>query len=61
MYLIYSALNEQTNNDRDDCPPPTEQNERLLRYQAYLETCARYSHYITEVQRYFPGWVPGFR
>jgi hypothetical protein len=60
MYLAYSALQTAGNNNDDQTPTLTP-NEQLLRYKAYQQTCTKYSHYIAEIQKYFPGWMPKFR
>ena len=59
MYLAYSALNQQA--EANGNYPAQINNELLLRYQAYLDTCSKYSACIAEIQKYFPGWVPKFR
>ncbi|HEY9000906.1 MAG TPA: hypothetical protein VIM89_06115 [Mucilaginibacter sp.] len=58
MYLAYSAL--RTPSDQSGNHPETNP-ELLLRYQAYLNACNRYSTHIAEIQKYFPGWLPKFR
>lgn len=60
MYLAYSALQTAGNNN-DDQTLNSKPTEQLLRYQAYKQTCTKYSHYIAEIQRYFPGWMPKFQ
>ena len=58
MHLAYSALRP------DACPDgnqPETNSELLLRYQAYLNACSKYSNHIAEIQKYFPNWQPKFR
>jgi hypothetical protein len=59
MHLAYSALNQQSEANGNH--PAQINNELLLRYQAYLNTCSKYSSHIMAIQKYFPGWVPKFR
>jgi hypothetical protein len=59
MYLAYSALNQQAETNGNH--PAQINNEILLRYQAYLTACSKYSSHIAEIQKYFPGWIPRFR
>ena len=56
MHIAYSALNQTSNQNQTNYP--ANQNERLLRYQAYQHTCHKYSSHIAEIQKYLPGWVP---
>ncbi len=58
MYLAYSALRPCAEPDGNQ---PETNPELLLRYQAYLNACSKYSTYIAEIQKYFPGWQPKFR
>jgi hypothetical protein len=64
MHIVYSALNQpnaaavfssEPNIDNSDLPEP------LLRYQAYLAACQKFSKEITAIQKYSPGWQPAFR
>lgn len=59
MYLAYSALNHQTEQSTQQLYFPD--NEVRIRYQAYQETCNKYSTHIAEIQKYFPNWSPQFR
>jgi len=60
MYIAYSAL--QTASQRN-APIQTEpqNNELLLRYQAYQSTCQKYHREIAAIQQYLPGWTPAFK
>jgi hypothetical protein len=60
MYIAYSAL--QTANQHN-APIQTESqnNELLLRYQAYQSICQKYQREITAIQQYLPGWTPAFK
>jgi hypothetical protein len=58
MYLAYSALRLPAEPNGNH---PDQETEILLRYRAYLNVCSKYSHYIAEIQKYFPGWVPHFK
>lgn len=58
MYLAYSALRPCAGPEGNH---PETNPELLLRYQAYLNACSKYSAYIAEIQKYFPGWQPKFR
>jgi len=60
MHLAYSAIN-QTNNHLQSSQQPQISNERLLRYQAYQQTCEKYRHEIAAIQKYLPGWLPKFQ
>jgi len=59
MHLAYSALNVSSNSRpqtiKRDRPAD---NEKLLRYRAYLAACHKYSREIAEIQQYMPGWLP---
>jgi hypothetical protein len=55
---MYSAL--RTPSEPNGNHPETNP-ELLLRYQAYLNTCSKYSSDIPEIQEYFPNWHPRFR
>lgn len=57
MHLAYSAIS-QTNNNQNLSQTD---NERLLRYQAYQQTCEKYRHEIAAIQKYLPGWLPKFQ
>jgi hypothetical protein len=57
MHLAYSAISTDNQHQQQD----KIQNERLLRYLAYLVTCQKYRREITAIQKYLPGWVPEFR
>ncbi|MES2107903.1 MAG: hypothetical protein V4577_04100 [Bacteroidota bacterium] len=54
MHLAYSAIS-QTNNNRHQMQTD---NEQLLRYKAYQQTCEKYRHEIAAIQKYMPGWLP---
>ncbi|MGZ3751962.1 MAG: hypothetical protein ACXVA2_21965 [Mucilaginibacter sp.] len=58
MYLAFSALNRQAEPTNQNSGVPA--NERMIRYQAYRHICHKYSSHITEIQKYFPGWMPSF-
>ncbi|MHB8208568.1 hypothetical protein [Mucilaginibacter sp.] len=60
MYIAYSALQADS---QQKAPTQTEpqNNELLLRYQAYQSTCQKYHHEITAIQQYLPGWTPAFK
>ena len=60
MYLAHSALKPCIKNMDDDTHDET-QNEVQLRYQAYLSACTKHSNLIADIQKYFPGWLPGFQ
>jgi len=55
MYLAHSALRARAEENHID---PSSQTELQLRCQAYQTACSKYSHYIAEIQKYFPGWQP---
>jgi hypothetical protein len=58
MYIAYSALRTA---DPNTINTHTTENEMWLRYRAYQESCSKYSCHITEIQKYFPNWMPEFR
>jgi len=60
MYIAYSAIQKQNDHDllNSTFPP---HHEQLIRYQAYIETCSKYSEEIAAIQKYLPGWTPTFR
>lgn len=60
MHLAYSAIST-TNAPETETPRPKQENEQLLRYQAYQQTCEKFSREIAAVQKYLPGWMPSFR
>jgi hypothetical protein len=57
MHLAYSAISTNNTYQQQD----SSQNERLLRYLAYLVTCQKYRREIAAIQKYLPGWTPEFR
>jgi hypothetical protein len=56
MYLAYSALQSQA--ETPAAHSSSANHELQLRYQAYQTACSKYSSYIAEIQKYFPGWRP---
>jgi len=60
MHLAYSAINQTNSSPQGGELSPTE-NERLLRYHAYQQTCEKYRHQIAAIQKYMPGWLPKFQ
>ncbi|MGN6398748.1 MAG: hypothetical protein ACTHMI_24485 [Mucilaginibacter sp.] len=58
MHLAYSAIN-QANNHLQTGKQTQPDNERMLRYQAYQQTCEKYRREIAAIQKYLPGWLPG--
>ena len=60
MYIAYSAI--QTQDDQQQQSSTVSLNhERVIRYHAYIEICAKYSNEIAAIQKYLPGWTPTFR
>ena len=60
MYIAYSAIQKQDDQQQQNPTVPL-YHERAIRYQAYIETCAKYSNEIAAIQKYIPGWTPTFR
>ena len=60
MYIAYSAIQQQDDQQQPSSTVPPN-HERIIRYQAYIETCAKYSNEIAAIQKYLPGWTPAFR
>ncbi|MEN0053650.1 MAG: hypothetical protein AAGC65_08270 [Mucilaginibacter sp.] len=60
MYIAYSALQLSSIDNQENIKIQTE-HEPLLRYQAYLAACAKYTKEIADIQKYIPGWMPDFR
>jgi hypothetical protein len=60
MHLAYSAISTIT-NQQSNTQHHEPENEQLLRYLAYRQTCEKYHHEIASIQKYIPGWVPKFR
>jgi hypothetical protein len=58
MYIAYSALNNNVQQQNQTLQPL---NELQLRYEAYQTVCARYSQEIAAIQKRIPGWMPSFR
>jgi len=59
MHLAYSAI--AANNNQPTGTQHQTDNEQLLRYQAYQQTCEKYRNEIAAIQKYIPGWLPKFR
>jgi len=55
MYIAYSAALNQTANNKNH---PAGDNEITIRYQAYKQTCEKYSREIAAIQKYLPNWAP---
>ena len=63
MHIAYSAINI-TNNGHHLAEGDNQyqnENELVLRYQAYQTACNKYSSEIAAIQKYIPGWLPKFR
>ncbi|SDP48353.1 hypothetical protein SAMN05428975_1411 [Mucilaginibacter sp. OK268] len=60
MHIAYSAIQKQDEQDQQNAAIYSG-NEQVIRYQAYIETCAKYSKEIAAIQQYMPGWTPAFR
>ena len=60
MYIAYSAIQKQNDHDQQNSTV-SPNHEQFIRYQAYIETCAKYSKEIAAIQQYIPGWTPTFR
>ena len=60
MHLAYSAI-DTNNNPQNETQHPEPENQQLLRYQAYQQTCEKFQREIVAIQKYLPGWVPKFR
>ena len=60
MYIAYSALQAASQHEATN-QTESQNNEVLLRYQAYQSTCQKYHHEITAIQQYLPGWKPAFK
>jgi hypothetical protein len=60
MYIAYSALQTASQHNAPIQTEP-QNNELLLRYQAYQSTCQKYHREITAIQQYLPGWTPAFK
>jgi hypothetical protein len=63
MHLAYSAINTNHNSGPQSAGSNQHQNENelILRYQAYQTACNKYSSEIAAIQKYIPGWLPKFR
>jgi hypothetical protein len=63
MHLAYSAINTTHNSGPQSVDSIQHQNnnELMLRYQAYQTACNKYSNEIAAIQKYIPGWLPKFR
>jgi hypothetical protein len=63
MHLAYSAINTISNGQPSSVGDDQHQNnnELMLRYQAYQTACNKYSSEIAAIQKYIPGWLPKFR
>jgi hypothetical protein len=60
MYIAYSALQAAKQQSAQKQAEP-QNNELLLRYQAYQTICNKYQREIATIQEYFPGWTPAFK
>ena len=56
MHLIYSALRDL--DQTSDKHFSKDNSEIQLRYRAYAEACNKHRQHITEIQKYFPNWMP---
>jgi hypothetical protein len=56
MHLAHSALRTNSQNGK------TELNDKELqqRLDAYNTACQKYRTEIAAIQKYLPGWMPGF-
>jgi hypothetical protein len=63
MHLAYSAINTITTSQHPQNNGLEDQtnNEMMIRYQAYQNTCNKYTHEIAAIQKYMPGWMPKFQ
>ncbi len=62
MYLAYSALSANADLKPTAQNFPAEpENESVLRYMAYQETCNKFKDEIAAIRKYIPGWMPAFR
>jgi hypothetical protein len=57
MHLAYSSISTTIQQQHQE----NNQNERQLRYLAYLVTCQKFRREIAAIQKYLPGWAPEFR
>jgi len=53
MYVVYNALKSCANRNK-------KKNNVQKKYEAYLTVCNKYKHEIVAIQKYIPGWKPGF-
>jgi hypothetical protein len=60
MYIAYSALQAASQHDVPNQAEP-QNNELLIRYQAYQNVCQKYHLEIAAIQQYLPGWTPAFK
>jgi hypothetical protein len=60
MYIAYSAL-QAVRQHNAPIQTESQNNELLLRYQAYQSICQKYQREITAIQQYLPGWTPAFK
>jgi hypothetical protein len=57
MHLAYSAIK---NTDQQPIQPDQIEPESVLRFEAYLTVCEKYSREIAAIRQYLPGWQPPF-
>ena len=60
MHIAYSALTDPASAQQQTKNKKHLTNTTLLRYEAYQATCQKFSEEISQVQKYFPGWLPKF-
>ena len=63
MHLAYSALDPSFINSHQLPAFKNDENnnEVMLRYQAYQTACNKLADEIAAIQKYIPGWMPKFR
>lgn len=60
MYIAFSALSPQPDNNGKPDNKCLANSEALLRFKAYVAACEKYRHEIAAIQKYMPGWKPLF-
>jgi len=60
MQLVHSALNPNSKNKTGDFSIIKSFVNSDIQLKAYQVTCEKYSKEIEAIQKYFPGWMPGF-
>jgi len=60
MHIAYSAISALPHSPQGKQEPPEPGSELMLRYQAHVAACDKYSHEIAAIKQWLPGWEPKF-